>query len=370
MEESKGKIGIREFIAILLLTIGPKYGDDTPAILFNLMGHAAWMSPIIIGVIAGIPLFFLYKVLSAYENKNLSDVINLLFGKAFGCIILFLLWLFGLGAILFDTAIYTNIISTMYFKKTPTIVIYAAMMVVCAYGAKKGLEQIGSVAWATLYWIKASLIAVLIIIFVQGIPSFLFPLFGPGEWKVLKESASLTSLYSDLMFITLIFSYIRNKRDYKKGTAIAMTIIITEHVFALIGYVMIFDYIGVKEINFPFHEAIRYIELGFMVNVETFFFPLWVIASFTRFSIYLYLLAILFGAIFRIKEFEYVIPILATFIVFVGMIPENPTFTIFYLREKLLHLLTPVFIFFPIVLWVMAKIKGVFNNEKTDTSSG
>lgn len=368
MEEPKGKIGNREFFAILVMTIGPKYGDDTPAILFNKLDTAAWMAPLIIGVITIIPVYLLINVLSAYKNKGLAEVIEHLFGKILGFLLLVFLWIIGFVATTLDTAIYADIIGIMYFPNTPTLAIYILLMLVCGYGAKKGLEQIGSVAWSTLFWIKISLFFVLFIFIFQGEKAFLFPLFGPGLWEVVKGSAYKTSIYAELLFIGLIFPFVASKSAYSKVTWIALIFIAVEQVIALIGYMMLFDFHGVKNMNFPFHEAIRYIHLGFLPNIETFFFPFWIVASFIRFAFYLYLSAILFGRIFKIEHFEYVIPIIATLIVSVGMIPENPTNIIFHLRERFINLLTPIFIILPFIIWLLAKFRGAFNDEKTKSS--
>lgn len=368
MEEPKGKIGIREFFAILAMTIGPKYGDDTPAILYQKLDTAAWMAPFIIGAISIIPLYFLIKVLSAYKGLGLAQIIEQLFGKAFGFLLLAFLWIIGFVGITLDTAIYTDIIGIMYFSETPILPIYALLMIVCAYGAKKGLEQIGSVAWSTLFWVKTSLFIVLIIIIFQGEKAFLFPFFGPGKWEVIKESTYKTSIYSDFLFVALIFPFISSKKAYSKGTWFALIFIVVEQAISLIGYMMLFDFHGVKNMNFPFHEAIRYIHIGFFPNIETFFFPFWIVASFIRFAVYLYLCAILFGYLFGIKQFEHLIPIIATLVISVGMIPENPTNIIFNLRDRYLYILTPVFIILPFIIWLLAKIKGAFNNENIESS--
>ncbi|MFO1443711.1 endospore germination permease [Bacillus sp. Bva_UNVM-123] len=367
MVEHKGKIGVREFFAILAMTIGPKYGDDTPAILYKNLDTAAWMAPLIIGFITVIPIYLLIKVLSSFENKGLSDVIEHLFGKIFGFLLLAILWLISITALTFDTAIYTDIVTIMYFSETPVLAIYAILMLICAYGAKKGIEQIGSVAWITLFWVKISLFSVLFIIIFQGEIEFLFPLFGPGKWEVLKESAYKTSIYADMLFIGLIYPLVASKSAYSKGTWFALIFIILEHVFSLIGYMMLFDFHGIKNMNFPFHEAIRYIHLGFLPNVETFFFPFWIVSSFVRFSFYLYLSAILFGSLFKIKHFDYLIPIIATLVLSLGMIPENSTNIIFYLREKFINIVTPFFIILPFIIWLIAKFKGVLNHDNSKT---
>lgn len=355
-------------MAIVVLMVGTKLGDDTPAILYKSLMNAAWMAPIIMGIIAVIPIYLLMQTVSLYPGKNLMDIIIHLFGKYIGFFVLFILWIEISIAIIIDSAIYTDIIGTMYFNKTPTIVIYGLLMLVCAYGAKRGLEQIGSVAWSLIPYIKGSLFIAFILTLTNGQLDFLFPVFGPGELEVIKQSSMKLSIFTDFLFLFFLIPYIKSSKDFKKGTWIALAIVVVELTIAIASYVLLFDYNSVKLLNYPYHEVIRYLQLGVFSGIETFFFPFWLIATFIRFAAYLYLSALLFGSIFKVKHFEYVIPTLATLIVFIGMIPETPTFTIFNLRVSNIHLTTPIFFFLPCLLWVTAKIKGDFKNEKANTT--
>ncbi|KZE69033.1 hypothetical protein AWM68_01835 [Fictibacillus phosphorivorans] len=358
MEKSRGKIGIREFVAVVILTIGTKMADDTPAILFEQMENAAWMGPLLIGALSIIPLYFLTNVFTKYKGKNLFEVTLYLLGKPVGYCVLFFLWVIGGIAITIDSSIYTDIIGTMYFNKTPTLVLYAILMGICAYGAKKGLEQVGSFAWSVLFWIKVSLFLALFLTFRQGNMDFIYPFFGPGKWEVLKSSASNLSIFADFLFLSLIAGFTASPAVFKKGIWISLVIVTIELSISLLSFVVLFDYEPVKMLNYPFHETIRYINLEFLPNIETLFFPFWLVALFIRFSFYLYLNALLFGGLFRVKDFEYLIPTLATLFVFLGMIPETPTFSIFDFREPFLKMITPIFFLFPCLLWVMSKAKG------------
>src|SRR5690625_7576923 len=89
-----------------------------------------------------------------------------------------------------------------------------------------------------------------------------------------------------------------------------------------------------------------------------FFFSFWLIATFLRFSIYLYMNALLFGNIFKIKDTSYIIPILATLVVTIGMIPDYATYTLFLFRSTYLNYLTSFFILFPCLLWGVAKCRS------------
>jgi spore germination protein KB len=366
MEQHTGKIGIREYIAMVILMIGTKLADDTPSILFQKLENAAWITPFITGFISIIPIFLLLKVLSQYPNTNLMEILQVLLGKPIGYLIVLALWIMGFIANAFDSSIYTDIIGTMYFTETPTIFIYMVLMAVSAYGAKKGLEQIGSVAASVITYIKVSLFIALILALSNGNINYIFPIFGPGKWEVVKESSLKVSLFIDFIYLGVIASYVSSTKAFTKGTWISLIILIIEIPIAMLAYLSLFDYESVKLLNYPFHETIRYISLGFLTNIETFFFPFWLLASFVRFSIYLYISAVMFGWLFKIKNYEYLIPTFATLIVILGMIPETPTFTIADMKEKALNIATPTFFFLPLLLWSIMKIRGGNKNEKKE----
>src|SRR5699024_5790131 len=109
---------------------------------------------LIIGGVSFILIFLLLNVLTRYKGRSFTEIIKHVFGKYIGHIVLLILWVTLSCAIILDTAIYTDIIQTMYFTRTPNLVIYGLLMAVCAYVAKKGLEQIGSVSWIVVPYVK------------------------------------------------------------------------------------------------------------------------------------------------------------------------------------------------------------------------
>lgn len=369
-DQAKGKVGIREYVAIVLLTVGVKLSDDTPAILVEHLRNAYWMAPLVIAVFLFLPTLLLVKVVGAYRNKNnLHDIILHLFGKYLGNFIsLFLL--FGLfTSITVDSGIYVDIIGTMYFTNTPSLMIYIVLIAVCAYGAKKGIQHIGTVSWLVLFYIKATLILALILALRNSTISFMFPFFGTGILDVVKQSVRHTTFFAEFLFIALIAPFLTSGKDFKKGTLFAYGLVAVEISISFIVYLCLFDYEPLQTLNYPYHELIRLISIGFLTNIETFFFPIWLLAAFIRFSFYLFIISLYFGGIFNIKKFENLAPIFGTLAVIVGMIPETPTFTIFQMKDTLLHLHGPLFLLLPCIMWVIAKFKGDFKNEKATKSS-
>ncbi len=369
MKQNKGKIGIKEYLAIIALTVGTKLSDDTPSIIFEDARNAGWIAVLLMGGMAIIPIILLIKVFSAHPDKNLHEVIIHLFGRFFGNFISIALLLAGVASVTVDSGTYVDIIGTMYFTKTPASIIYMVLLLVCAYGAKRGIEQIGSVAWVLIPYLKVTLFIALLVSFNSGHFDFIFPIWGEGKMEIVKSSIKNVSIFSDFLFIGLIAPLVVSFKDFKKGTIIGLSIVVFEISLALISYVMLFDYTTAEMLNYPFHETIRYIEIGFLPNVETLFFPFWLVATFIRFSFYLYLSAVLLGGILKIGEFEYLIPLITIIVLLLGLAPDSPSIFLYIMRQKLLMLLSPAFLCLPPLMWLIAKIRGDFKNETVQESS-
>lgn len=143
------------------------------------------------------PAFLLLKTLSLYENKNLFSVIQKLLGRYIGFIVCLLIFVISSFAISFDSRTYTNIIRTFYFPTTPNIIIYALLMVVCAYGAKKGIQHIGSVSYLMIFYFVLSLYLALILSTQDSNIYSIFPIWGPGKLEVLKVGTQRLTLFAE-----------------------------------------------------------------------------------------------------------------------------------------------------------------------------
>src|SRR5690625_4036813 len=201
MNTSQKEIGIKELIAIIIITIGIKLTDDTPAILYQKLLNSAWIAPFIFAIVSIIPIYLLIKVISTYASNNLVDVLMDLFGKQVGTFLLLVLWIILSTTIIVDSSVYAEIIGTMYFPDTPKLAIYSLLMFVSAYAGKKGIEHIGSVAWFLLPYIKFSLLMALILSISFWYLVFIFYIIGSGVWSVLKDSTLKSSIYSDYQSI-------------------------------------------------------------------------------------------------------------------------------------------------------------------------
>ena len=368
MEKQPGKLGIREYTAIAIFVIGSRLTDDTVTLIYDPLQNASWMLPIVSGGIFFVPLFLLLKTLTLYKNKNLFTVVQQLLGKYIGFIVCLLIFVISSTALSFDSRAYVNIIRSFYFTTTPNVIIYAILMAVCAYGAKKGIQHIGSVSWLLFFYTIAALIIALALCLKDSTLQSIFPIWGPGKLEILKQSSLKTSLFADFFLFTLLIPCLTSIKDFRKGTWISYVFSMIILSGAYMIYILLFDQ-SVAGLGYPFHTAIRYITIGtFLPNVETLFFPIWLIATFIRYSAILYLCALMLGHLFKIKDFEFLVPSLATLYLLIGIIPDTPFEVTLVIRSKIVNVIGLAFAAISIIVWLTAWLKGEFKHEKNKNS--
>ncbi|WP_338470597.1 GerAB/ArcD/ProY family transporter [Niallia sp. XMNu-256] len=368
MKQQPRKIKIREFIAIMISVIGAKATEDTPVGIYNQVQNAAWMIPILTGILFILPLFLLLKTLSLFEGKGLFQGIQLIFGKSIGFVVCLIVFFMHTSVVSFDARTYSDIIRSFYFPTTPYLVISGILMFVCAYGAKKGIEHIGSVAYLVVFYLMISLSVAWMLSLQDTSLDAIFPLLGTGGMEILKTSTLRFNLYVEFIVAALLIPYMASMKEFKKGTWFTLFFMIILLSSSILVYVCLFDR-SIDAIGFPFHTLIRYISLGnFLSNVEVLFFPVWIIGSFIRFSVAIYFGALMFGQIFKIKDFEYLIPALTLIYLLIGFIPEAPADVSVDYKPIIRDIAGYTYVTLAFLIWIVALLKGDFKHAKKKTS--
>ena len=113
---------------------------------------------------------------------------------------------------------------------------------------------------------------------------------------------------------------------------------------SVLSRLYLFD-MSLKDIAYPFHTTTHYISIGsFLSNVETFFLPIWLMSVFIRLSAFLYISTLMFGQLYKIKNFEYLIPTLAAICLLIGMLPELPIDTSLGFKNRVKFIVRPTFV--------------------------
>ncbi|WP_066306829.1 GerAB/ArcD/ProY family transporter [Bacillus sp. FJAT-29814] len=368
MKQKPVKLGIREYVAIAILMAGARATEDTPANLYQKVENAAWMVPLLSSALFFIPLYLLLKTMSLFQGKNMFVVMNKLLGKYVGFTVGLIIFVISSSAISFDSRTYTNIIRTYYFNTTPVLVLYAILIAICAYGAKKGIQHVGSASVLIVFWVICSLAFALLLSIQDSTLQSVLPILGPGILEIIKTTPSSLAIFADFFLLTMLVPYFKSNKEFQKGTWIAY-VFVSVQISASVFFIICFFDQSLGGLGYPFHTLIRYISLGtYIPNIEIFFFAIWIMGAIIRFTAFLYLTALIFGQLFKIKDFEYLIPSIATIYLLIGLIPESPVETIVHLKSSIRALAGPMFAAISLILWLAALAKGEFKRAKNKNS--
>ncbi len=360
-----GKMGFREFFIIIFLSISLMTTDTTPTLIVKDGLNAGWILPIIIGLIMLLPISCLLSLLKLYKNKSLIDIIFHLTGKFVGYIIIIMLLLLAFEYTVICTREYADILSTMFYLNTPMYFLLFLLITSSTYIASKGISMIGSLAWFIAPFSLGSAFILIPVALKEANFSYLFPLGGPGIPMLLKKGIMDTTILDILLISAIFFPKIRSYKEYKSAViwGLGMSVLLIS--LFMTTYIVVFGYPTLTTVNYPYQQLTRLVRLGrFATNTESLYLWFWAITSTVRFAVFYYADATIAASIFKIENPKPIIPIIGVIIFIIAMIPENYTKYILVFRSAAIDYLWMYVIGLPLLLWVIARIKGEFKNEK------
>jgi len=193
----------------------------------------------------------------------------------------------------------------MYYPLTPLTLQYLLFLMVCYFIAKRGFESIGRASSVMVWYLVVSGIILLFSVWKKSQWLNLFPLAGPGILPLLRDGATYSSTFGEIILLAVFLPFLRSYQDYRKATLIGFAFSAFWVVILCAFYTMVFDYPSVEYLNYPYHQLTRVASLGGLItHLDAIFLGFWVIASVLHFSIYLYMTAYIFARVLRLEKFE------------------------------------------------------------------
>lgn len=357
--KTEGKIGNREQMSILMICIGLKLADTTPALLYSKTKTASWMVPLL-SIVIILPFFVLTtRVVSHFKDKNIIEVFYSVFGNYIGFFMSFGVFLMNYFIILVDLRDYVDSVSVMYFPGTPVAYLLLLFLAGCLIVSLMGIQALSSAFYISLPYIKLVLLLLIILISQESEWKKMFPFFGGGIDQILIQGVNKAGIFTDLFLLLAIYPELHKKENFKKmGILVGIFVALEISTFILM-YTLLFEFPFIERITYPFHEITKYIKLGnFATHIESFFLYFWLMAATFRFAFYLYTASVIFKATFKLEEENKLVifPITASLLSAV-LIIENSTQNIFFMKKLVYHSISYISITLPIFLWAVFKIR-------------
>ncbi|MCT4618860.1 MAG: endospore germination permease [Marinisporobacter sp.] len=223
----------------------------------------SWIA-IIISIFFAFLIFIIYaRIFFLFPQKDLFDIINIIFGKTLGIVInsLYIWYAFHLGALVLRN--FSEFIKTVALEQTPEVFPMICFMFLCVWGIKEGIEVLGS-------WAEFTLITFFILICLtipMQIPNMqlnhILPMLSKGFDPVLKGAFAVFSFpFAETILFGFIFSGVRKKKSPYKIYLVGLVIGGLFIFITALDELLVLGAHAYTTTYFPAHSAVSRMNIG------------------------------------------------------------------------------------------------------------
>lgn len=251
------------------------------------VGYAAWVVPIMLGILLTPVIIANLKLLSRFPEKDVFAINRTVLGKRLGSFLNLVFTLYCFLVVAKTTYGFARVIQSLSFPNKsigfPIIATLFCVFLVASYGVKS-VARFCIIAFfltiGLLYFLRWS--------FMGATWSHLFPLFNFGIREVI---ASLHKGFLSLLgFEGILFYYpfIRQKEKALKDTLLGFWLTISIYTLVCLASVVIFTIWQLQNLETPVLNIFQLAELSFIERLESFGLNIWIFLIVSTASFYLW----------------------------------------------------------------------------------
>jgi spore germination protein KB len=333
-------------------------------------GRDVWMS-MIITLAMTVPFIFLYsRIMSLFPEKNIFEIIEDLFGKVFGKILMVLFIWYALHLAASVLRNFTDFLQVTSLIETPQIAIAIIMFIAIVYLARSGIETFGRWSVVTVFIICAIVIMTVLL----SISSMKFSHFLPvldTEWSAIISSAlrqSALPFGEIVLFLGIADSLKKSESPYKAylfgilyAGVISMLIVLRN--VAVLGPAML------QSVYFPSFVAAKIINPSeFFARVESLIAMNYLFAGVTKISLCIFVAAKGISCLINASPNKgsyknFIVPISLLCILFSMTFYDSLTYLFDFVKNYYAIYLIPFQIILPLLIWITAEIRRIHRKK-------
>lgn len=268
-----------------------------------------WLA-VIIAIIGALPMYFIYaKLLMSFPEKDLYDIVELVFGKLLGkaIILLYIFYSLHLGGLVVYN--FNEFIGTVGLEQTPMIIPSSIMMVLCIWMLKQGIE--GLARWGELFF--PILISIVFLAAMFSIPNLdinnILPIAANGINPIAKGAFDTFSFpLTEAVLFTVVFSSLKNSKAALKTYILALIIAGGTLVISVLRNILVLGEYVISINYYPTFVAVARINIGnFLQRLESALSITFLIAGFVKICICLLAASKGFAKVLNFKDYRFIV---------------------------------------------------------------
>jgi spore germination protein KB len=220
---------------------------------------------------------------------------------------------------------HTYFINTLLLPKSPSLVASLTLLILCGIAVISGIEVIGRCNEFLTSLILVLMILILILAIKEANPLQLKPFLGEGILPVLQGAVIPAGAFMNQLFILgWLLPYVSQPKMARKASLFALIGISIFILIAISFAIMILGPLAGK-LSYPFLSVIQYIGIqGSFERLEAIDVAMWVMGTFVKVSIALFILCLSISQLFGIRNYrDIVVPVTLLTLIGSAMVFKN-----------------------------------------------
>ncbi|PAV27822.1 spore gernimation protein [Virgibacillus profundi] len=362
------KIGGKEImIAIPSMVIGVGILSLPRSISVDTIGSDGWIVLVIGGLISVLMVWLMAKLASGFPHQSFFSYASTIVSKPVAIVLTFLFAILFISVAAYDIRTLGHISQQYLFDHTPVEVVTLSFLLVVVYavaGSRAGLFRLNMLFLPIIIFI----IAIVLVMNLKWLDlTNLLPVFQTDVKGYLKGIHTSSLSYMGISIVLFYIAFVDQPKKAPKMVVLGMSIPIVMYVLIYLTCLMVFGYTATSHLLFPTIDLAKRVELpgGILERVEAIFFVVWTMGVFNTTVMAVDVAIMALHSIFKKMKKMQLIFILSPVIYYIALFPRDTGQIILFGDFLGTYMVSFAFIT-TIVLIVIAKIRGVKPNDKTN----
>jgi spore germination protein len=325
MIRNNDKISPYQLAMIVIMTVIGVGVFNLVHIVAKFGGNDGWIIMTALGIAHIFLAFLMIKLSCRFPGKTFPEYIQLILGVFLGKILVFLISCYIMVNLAYEVREFTEVAKMFLLPRTPTEIIIFALILVCVYVVRGGVESVARIAEITF----PILFIPFFLVLIPGLPSLdltnLLPFGSEIGTKVLRMIPHAPHAFRGIEFILFYIGFM--ERPQKAYKPVAWALIFITGFYTLISIIGIGAF-GAKSATktiWPLLNYIRNINIPglFLERLDGVILSIWVITVFTTVISGFYIVTYSTSKIFNTKEQKQFALPLIIFIYYLALQPAS-----------------------------------------------
>jgi spore germination protein KB len=301
----RGKIsGIQTFY-ILVFLVSATALEFLPAISFQVAGRDAWMAPAL-STLAGIYVALVITSLGKrFPGQTLIQYLPNILGNWLGRLVglFYLVYFFYTNCLVVREFVE---LPNLILPETPTILLKAIMVWLCAWAVREGLEVLARTIEITFPITFLAFVGsiILAVITGKGFTHSLLPLLENGVEPVIRATFTTNAWRGEIILLAMLLPYLARPEEGKRWAiwaVIFLGVILTAN--AIISALLFGP--TVSRMTFPTFSLLRIVNIGGVVErLESIAVVFWIISLYAKIAIFYYVTVLGTAQLLNLRDYR------------------------------------------------------------------